>query len=201
MSLSKNVSEFRRRRKNNLINVLGGRCQICGFNLFPSALEFHHEDPTQKEFGIAQNGTCHDIETDLNEAKKCFLLCANCHRGVHSGYYPNPTEHIFDETLAQQLISERNELQIKHPNHCIDCGCEIDRNATRCAQCAALNRRICTRPTRDELKALIRHQPFVAIGLKYGVTDNAIRKWCKNMSLPYTKTAINAYSDEEWQLI
>ena len=28
---------------------------------------------------------------------------------------------------------------------------------------------------------------FVEIGKKYGVSDNAIRKWCKKYNLPYKK--------------
>lgn len=201
MSRSEDVSNYRRRRKINLINVLGGKCQICGFNNFPDALEFHHEDPNQKDYGLASKGTCHDIETDLNEVKKCFLLCANCHRGVHCGYYENPKEHIFNEELAQQLINDRNEKMIVHLNHCIDCGKQIDYNAIRCPECAAKARRVCERPSREKLKYLIRTKPFTTIGKQFGVQDNTIRKWCITEHLPNTKKEINNYSDEEWLLI
>ena len=198
MSRAEDVSNYRRRRKINLINVLGGKCQICGFNSFPDALEFHHEDPNEKDYGLASKGTCHDIETDLNEVRKCFLLCANCHRGIHCGYYKNPKEHIFDEELAQQLINDRNEKMIAHLNHCVDCGKQIDYNAIRCPECAARARRICERPSREELKSLIRTIPFTTIGKQFGVQDNTIRKWCKAEHLPNTKKEINNYSDKEW---
>lgn len=198
MSRSEDVSNYRRRRKINLINVLGGKCQICGFDLFPDALEFHHEDPNQKDYGLASKGTCHDIETDLNEVRKCFLLCANCHRGVHNGYYEQPKEHIFDEELAQQLINERNEKMTAKINYCVDCRCQIDVNAIRCPACAAKARRVCMRPSREELKELIRTKPFTQIGKQFGVGDNSIRKWCDTEHLPRTKKEINNYSDEEW---
>ena len=55
--------------------------------------------------------------------------------------------------------------------------------------------------TRDELKSLIRTCTFTDIGRKYGVTDNAIRKWCLAEGLPRKKTEINNYSDEEWNNI
>lgn len=57
------------------------------------------------------------------------------------------------------------------------------------------------RPSREELKELIRKLPFTQIAKKYGVSDNAIRKWCDFEKLPRKKTEINSYSDEEWEKI
>jgi hypothetical protein len=51
------------------------------------------------------------------------------------------------------------------------------------------------------LKQLIRTKSFVSIGKSYGVTDNAIRKWCKKENLPTKKAEINLLSDEEWEKI
>lgn len=53
--------------------------------------------------------------------------------------------------------------------------------------------------SREELKQMIRTMPFLAIGKELGVSDNAIRKWCKKYDLPYKKKDINSYSDEEWE--
>lgn len=55
-----------------------------------------------------------------------------------------------------------------------------------------------TRPSREELKALIRITPFLTIGKKYGVCDNAIRKWCKAYNLPYKSSVIRKMTDDEW---
>lgn len=63
-----------------------------------------------------------------------------------------------------------------------------------------LNRTI-ERPSRDELKKLIRTKPFTQIAEIYGVSDNAIRKWCDFEKLPRKKKDINSYSDEEWEKI
>ena len=57
------------------------------------------------------------------------------------------------------------------------------------------------RPTREELKNLIRNESFLSIGKKYGVSDNAIRKWCIAENLPSKKTEIKMYTDEEWSKI
>ena len=49
------------------------------------ALQFHHLDPSQKEFGVSGRGVTRAIAKARAEAKKCFLLCANCHAEVEAG--------------------------------------------------------------------------------------------------------------------
>ena len=64
-------------------------------------------------------------------------------------------------------------------------------------QFSLLNRKV-ERPAREELKNKIRFLPFVQIGKLYGVTDNAIRKWCDYYNLPRRVKDIKQYTDEEW---
>lgn len=65
----------------------------------------------------------------------------------------------------------------------------------------SLQRRTVERPTRDELKEMIRTIPFTTIGKMYSVSDNAIKKWCDRYGLPRKKREILSYTDEEWELI
>ena len=53
----------------------------------------------------------------------------------------------------------------------------------------------------QELKQLIRTLPFTKIGEKFGVSDNAIRKWCKVENLPSKVSEIKKYSDADWKII
>ena len=55
--------------------------------------------------------------------------------------------------------------------------------------------------TREELKKLIRTIPFTKIGEMFGVSDNAIRKWCDKFGLPRKVSEIKKYSNEEWEKI
>lgn len=60
-----------------LLSMFGSKCAICGYNKCTGALHFHHIDPSKKSFGIGDNHLC--LEKKVEEAKKCILLCANCH--------------------------------------------------------------------------------------------------------------------------
>lgn len=48
------------------------------------------------------------------------------------------------------------------------------------------------RPSKEELSRLLQESNFTSIGKTYGVSDNAIRKWCKTYGLPYRKKDIKA---------
>jgi hypothetical protein len=79
---AEHVKEWRRRKKQILVEYKGGRCEICGYNKCLAALEFHHRDNKDKDFGIS-NKNIADIESYKKEVDKCILLCSNCHREVH----------------------------------------------------------------------------------------------------------------------
>jgi len=78
----RSLKKRRKRRKAELIEASGGRCESCGYDSIPAALEFHHRDPATKEFGLGNFDGAR--ERLLREAKKCDLLCANCHRVRHT---------------------------------------------------------------------------------------------------------------------
>lgn len=65
-------------------------------------------------------------------------------------------------------------------------------------ECAQKAQRRVERPSRDEFKQLIRTTPFTTIGKQFGLSDNAIRKWCDSYNLPRKVSDIKKYSDEEW---
>ena len=82
MSHAQAVSIKRRAIKKALIQYKGGKCVRCGYNKSIRALEFHHLDPTEKDFGISKN-LCKNMQTLKNEVDKCILVCSNCHAEIH----------------------------------------------------------------------------------------------------------------------
>ncbi len=113
-------------------------------------------------------------------------VCPNCDRQL--------------DTFAGRNI-QRDEKK----NYCIDCGVEILQSSIRCPKCSSivngLKKRKVIRPSREQLKSLIRVKPFLQIGKDYGVTDNAVRKWCDEYSLPRRKNDISKINDKDWENI
>jgi hypothetical protein len=73
------------RRKQALIDNAGGECILCGYSKNSAALCFHHRNPDDKLFGLDVRSCSNRSETVIiAEAKKCDLLCMNCHTEVHN---------------------------------------------------------------------------------------------------------------------
>jgi hypothetical protein len=79
---SRAVVRRRRRVKAILVAEMGSACERCGYDRLPGALQFHHRDPATKAFGLSQAGVARSLERSREEARKCALLCANCHAEV-----------------------------------------------------------------------------------------------------------------------
>ena len=80
------VAERRRRIKRILVEEAGGCCAACGYDRFPAALQFHHVNPAEKSFGLAARGLSRRLDRAREEARKCVLLCGNCHAEVEAGF-------------------------------------------------------------------------------------------------------------------
>lgn len=83
--LKKAVAKRRQRVREMAVEYKGGKCQMCGYARCMGALEFHHSDPSKKDFGISMNGLTRAWTKVKAEVDKCVLVCANCHREIHAG--------------------------------------------------------------------------------------------------------------------
>jgi transposase len=90
------VSQRRRQIKRKLVEEAGGKCLICGYGRCQQVLQFHHLDPTTKEFHLGQNGVTRSLARSRAEARKCILLCANCHGEVEAGITAVPLNFVPD---------------------------------------------------------------------------------------------------------
>lgn len=104
-----------------------------------------------------ENGVDND-----NRIKNLKILCPNCNATL-------PTHGGKNKTTFSN---------IKISNICI-CGESITNNATMCIKCRDLKQQTVVRPPYDILIKEIKEIGYVNVGKKYGVSDNAIRKWVK----------------------
>lgn len=176
-----------KRIKHYLLDKTNYKCEKCGWgeinkytNTIP--LEIHHKD------GKHSN----NIEENLQ------VLCPNCHSLTSNYKAANK-----NSTRVLRNKEEEEKKEEKKKLLCKECGVEItkDSKSGLCQFCVRKASRICERPSREQLKKLIRNTAFTTIGEQYGVSDNAVRKWCKVDNLPSRKVDINKYSDEDWDKI
>ena len=78
------VIDWKRRLKKALVLAFGGKCRNCGYDRSIRSLTFHHLDPASKEFTISGSNKNNRARI-FEEARKCTLLCMNCHGEVHDG--------------------------------------------------------------------------------------------------------------------
>jgi transposase-like protein len=99
---SEAVAARRRRAKEILVAEAGGACAACGFAAYLGALQFHHRDPALKSFELSRQGVTRSLQKLRQEARKCVLLCANCHAMAEAGLLsvPAPADDTGSTTAA-----------------------------------------------------------------------------------------------------
>ncbi len=78
--------ERQKKFKQQCIDYKGGKCVSCGYKKCNNVLEFHHLDPSKKEFSIAHARLTSFNDEVKKELDNCALVCANCHREIHAGF-------------------------------------------------------------------------------------------------------------------
>lgn len=91
---SEAVVRRRKKMKTILVEEAGGACCICGYGRNMRALHFHHVEPSQKRHEINAKGVALALETLRAEARKCVLLCSNCHAEVEDGMTSVPVDAL-----------------------------------------------------------------------------------------------------------
>ena len=100
-----------------------------------------------------------------NRLENLRWVCPNCDRQL--------------PTFAGRKLSAKERYNSCEENTCIKCGKTISKDAEYCISCYAKSRQTTERPSPEQLEQELIQTNFSAVGRKYGVSDNAIRKWCK----------------------
>lgn len=210
----------------HLIKIRGRKCECCQNTEWlnqPINLQVHHidGDKTNNELNNLQLLclNCHSYTNNFgskNKKQKEYITDDELQTALENNssirqalLSLNLSDAGGNYARARYLVNDRKieigknlNIDIKSKeNYCKKCGIAILPSSTYCIKCLGLVNRTVERPSKEELKQQIRTIPFTRIGAKYGVSDNAIRSWCKAENLPYTKKEIKSYSDEEWKTL
>ena len=153
---------FTNRRKNLKVRAIlykGGSCIKCGYSECIEAMEFHHLDPAQKDSRIAKTITAQTWDKIVIELDKCIMVCANCHRKIHSELLGAPK---LADLLSEEAVEQReayNKVRELDPN----------RNVLWIEK--------------DKLEVLLWQKSMIDIAEEYGVSDSAITFWAKSYGL------------------
>lgn len=105
------------KRKYEIVQARGGKCERCGYAANLAALDFHHRDPHTKEFQIDMRTFSNtSLDKLKNELDKCELLCANCHREHH---YP---EYNMSNIAAVANSCNKSSFNSEFGSICPVCG-------------------------------------------------------------------------------
>jgi very-short-patch-repair endonuclease len=97
------------------------------------------------------------------------------------------TKPLFEITFKKRKIKEKKQRveksksKIKKEYICKYCGNSCTWKKDRCESCYHIQSRKVDRPSLDQLKEDILNLGYSGTGRKYGVSDNSVRKWLKNI--------------------
>lgn len=200
-----------RNLKQQCIEYKGGSCISCGYNKYPGALDFHHLDPSEKDFNLGDVKHYSFTDKIKQELDKCILLCSNCHREIHGDYLKYDTElNKIIENKPEQFEYKRNktfveDLNLNEVKNQLEKGVSLENlseslgiskkylNIILNKNNIYLNKieeqKMNTRPakiiwpSKEELEKLLWEKSTVKIAEELGVSDNAVAKYCKKLGL------------------
>ena len=79
---SEKMSNLRRDKRTAAVELLGNKCADCGQTYPHAVYDFHHLSNKYDCVSVLIHNN-RKLETILEEAEKCELLCSNCHRIRH----------------------------------------------------------------------------------------------------------------------
>lgn len=149
--LVENSISDRRIIKKYLIsnNLKEYKCELCG----------QDENWLGKKITLIldhKNGINND-----NRIENLRFVCPNCNATL--------------ETHGGKNIKHKYDCDVEK-NKC-ECGKEINKESNLCQKCLHIKQRKVERPSYPNLIEDIENLGYVGTGKKYGVSDNAIRKW------------------------
>ena len=169
--------------KPHLIKERGHKCENCGLEEWlenPIPLEIDHIDGdrtnNKKENLKLLCCNCHALTPtwrgrNIEKKEKVFRYCEDCGKKISISSKSGKCSSCFNRT--------RTYLKISKKCYCKECKKEITKRTKTglCLKCCSFQQRKIDRPPKEQLLKEIEETNYCAVGRKYGVTGNTVRKW------------------------
>lgn len=172
--LVKDYSYSSNRLRKRLISegIKDHKCECCGLSEWlgdPIPLELDHID------GDHYNNTLENLK----------ILCPNCHAKT--------------PTYRGRNIKYKNnrKSRIKKEYNCSSCGVKLSEKGKTglCMTCYSKTQRKVERPSKEQLLKEVNDTSYLAVGRKYRVSDNAIRKWIRSYLQEESKQPLDTHEN------
>ena len=180
-SNKESVQNWRKRTKDRIVRAFGSKCACCGYSKCIEALQFHHLDPSSKETTVSNLiANIKGWSTIVDEARKCIMVCANCHTEIHAKVREVPENAArFDEAFAEYRKTDFGEQ-----TECVVCKTLIPSNQSTCsAKCAGAKANSIIWDDEQLKQMFSDHRSLSEIGRHFGVSSASVGKRLKKLGL------------------
>lgn len=187
MSEISKVQVWRNRIKECLIQALGGKCCRCGYNRCKRALHCHHlGDKINSVSSMLKNPK--KIPEIVAEAKKCILLCSNCHSELHDDIWSINSIILpkFDDSINFYVLAPKTPkfaCKICNKPSFNKKYCSRKCMGKNFAKSSPNNVKNTRWPKPEVIIDLLETESYVNVGKKYNVTDNAVRQYLRRNNI------------------
>lgn len=155
------VKRSRYRYKRRCVEYLGDECADCHGKYHDAVYDFHHLDPSKKDFNVA-SGSTRNWDASKKELDKCVLLCANCHRIRHTD---GERDLEYKMSMARQSFN------------CKVCGKTTSYGHTKCVEHSQF-----VWPSKEDFILILKENrlhSYTAIAKHFGCSDTSAKKFIK----------------------
>lgn len=132
-----------------------------------------------------------------NRLENLRILCPNCHTQTptfgrkkrqweNADHRKKSYKKLYNASSREDGIKAQFKKELSTTDQCLYCSEPLPdkHNGKFCSpECSQKSQRKVERPSKEALKLLIDKHPMTHIGKMFGVSDNTIRKWCKNYEI------------------
>ena len=198
---------------NNFIFEVLEECLVSELNekeiYYIAYYDTYHNGYNQDEGGlnaIHYNKLSYDLVTQIietlktskessDEIGKCFGVSGSTVRKINAGESCYRDGESYPIRLPLWASGDID-------NFCDVCGDLLsDKNAKRCVKCAQIAQRRAARPEPLELAKMIKESGFAKVGKRFGVSDNAVKNWCKQYNIPHKISALIIWYDQQTAIV